>query len=73
MGVSSCTGSLEWKEQQTVILVIDEQELTANSRTFSAPQDSISGETLTLLRIQTHSFSTVFLITSKTGKSRTNS
>ena len=44
-----------------VMLAIDVEELTVNSSTFSALQDSISTETLTLERIQTHSFCTVFL------------
>ena len=61
MGISLCTGPKGWEELQAIILVIDEEELTVNSSTFAAPQDSISTETLTLGRIQTHSFRTDFI------------
>ena len=36
-------------------------EFTANSSTFSAPQDGISNEIPTLGRIQSHSLSIVFI------------
>ena len=52
MGFSSCTGLKKWKEPQTVMLVIREGELTVNSGTFAASQDSISNETLVLGQIQ---------------------
>ena len=65
MGVSLCTGLIKWKELQTEMLVINKGELTMNSSIFSAPQDSISAETLTAGRIQKHSFSTVFIKYSK--------
>ena len=70
MGVISCTGLKEGKELQTVMLVINEGELTGKSSTLAAPQDSISGKTLTLGRIQTHSFlySLPLLNTPKTGE-----
>ena len=55
------TGPIEGKEWQTVMLVVNVGELTVNSSTFSALQDSISSETLVLGRIQTHSLSTVFI------------
>ena len=42
MVVSLCTGPGEWKELQAVMLELDEGESTADSITFSAPQDSIT-------------------------------
>ena len=47
------------------MLVIDEGESIVNSNTFTALQDSISGDTLELRRIQTHGFSTIFINYSK--------
>ena len=38
-----------------------ERELTLNSSTFTAPQDSISADTLTLERMQVHSFCTAVI------------
>ena len=42
-----------------MVMVVD--ELTLNSSIPTAPQDSISTETLTLGRIQTHKVCTVFI------------
>ena len=60
-GVCSQTGSMKVKELQTVMLVVDVREFIVNSSTFTTLQDSISAETLTLGRIQTHSFCTVHI------------
>ena len=46
MGVRLCTGPRKWKELQVVMLGVDEGESTADSSTFSAPQDIIAIEYL---------------------------
>ena len=51
MDVSLCTGPVEVKELQAVMLVVDVRELIMNSTIFTASQDNISAETLRLGRI----------------------
>ena len=47
------------------MLVISEGELMVNSSTFTVLQDNASSETLTMERIQTHSFRKTFIEYSK--------
>ena len=46
MGVSLCTGPMVMEELQAIILIVDEEESTADYSIFSAPQDSITTEYL---------------------------
>ena len=67
MGFSSSTGPKEWTGALYCNVVWEELKL--NTSIFAAPQDSNSTETLTLARIQTHSFYTAFIVMlQKTGE-----
>ena len=61
MGASLCTESMEVKELQAVMLVVDVGELTVNLSTYAALQNSISTDIPALGGIQKCSFSTVFI------------
>ena len=63
MGITSCTGFIDREELQVVMMdeLVTCGELRMNSSTFAALQVSASTETSALGRIQTLSFSTVFI------------